>query len=199
MTAFRPVTKRAKTLTPKDFDRLMAFTLQRSKVPASDRLKLLLSFRAGLRSCEIARMKVRDMLDVEGRPARTIEVFYGKFGKHRSIPMHKDIRDALIEFRKQHPTAPYVAISARKRRGRPSAMTANALTQWFHHLYKAAGFRGASGHSGRRTFGTELAHRLAMHQRTIDDVQMLLGHSRLDTTAHYIETDQNTFDLVNSL
>lgn len=63
MTAFRPVTKRAKTLTPKDFDRLMAFTLQRSKVPASDRLKLLLSFRAGLRSCEIARMKVRDMLD----------------------------------------------------------------------------------------------------------------------------------------
>lgn len=199
MTAFHSVKKRAKTLDPEGFERLMAFALQRSKVPASDRLKLLLSFKAGLRACEIARMKVQDLLDGEGRPAKTVEVFYGKFGKHRSIPMHPDIRDALITFRKQHPTARYVAISARKRRGRPSAMTANALTQWFYHLYKAAGFKGASSHSGRRTFGTELAHRLAMHQRTIVDVQMLLGHARLDTTAHYIEPDQNTVDLVNSL
>jgi integrase/recombinase XerD len=199
MTSARTRIKRAKPLDPEAFERLLAFALQRSRVPASDKLKLLLSFKAGLRACEIARMRVTDLFDADGRPARNIEVFGGKYGKHRTVPMHKEIREALLEFRKAHPTARYVAISTRKQRGRPAPMSSGALTQWFFHLYRAAGFKGASGHSGRRTFGTQLAHRLAQHQRTLVDVQMLLGHSRLDTTAMYIEPNQNTFDMINSL
>lgn len=192
-------TKRAKPLQQDEFERLLAFTLQRSRVPASDRLKLLLSFKAGLRSCEIARMQVRHLTDAEGRPGRTVEVFNGKYGKSRSLPMHPEIRDGLKAFCKAHPNARFVAISSRKKRGRPAAMTANALTQWFWHLYRAAGFMGASSHSGRRTFGTGIAHLLAPHQRTVVDLQHLLGHARLDTTACYIEPNQNVIDMVNSL
>jgi integrase/recombinase XerD len=182
-----------------EFERLMAFALQRSRVPASDRLKLLLSFKAGLRACEIARMQVNHLTGPEGGPGKTVEVVNGKYGKRRTIPMHPEIREAFAAFLKAHPTARFVAVSSRKQRGRPKAMSANALTQWFWHLYRAAGFEGASSHSGRRTFGTELAHRLAFHQRTIVDVQELLGHARLDTTACYIEPNQNLFDMVNSL
>lgn len=191
-------TKRAKTLSPADFDHLLAFAMQRSRVPESDRLKLLLSFRAGLRACEIARIQVRDMVDASSRPARIIEVC-GKYGKERRVPMHPDIKDALLAFRKVHPKARYVAISSRKKRGRPTPMTSNALTQWFFHLYRAAGFQGASSHSGRRTFGTEIAHRLGAYQRTLVDVQRLLGHARLDTTALYIEPNECTAAMVNSL
>lgn len=200
MAAYRSyATKRAKPLQQDEFERLMAFTLQRSRVPASDRLKLLLSFKAGLRACEIVRVQVSHLTDAEGKPGKSVEVFNGKYGKRRSIPMHPAIRDALVAFRKAHPNARFVAISSRKKRGRPAPMTANALTQWFFHLYRNAGFEGASSHSGRRSFGTQLAHRLAFHQRTIVDVQHLLGHARLDTTACYIEPNQNVFDLVNSL
>jgi integrase/recombinase XerD len=113
--------------------------------------------------------------------------------------MHPDIKKALLEFKKVHPKATYVAISSRKKRGRPAPMTANALTQWFFHLYRAAGFQGASSHSGRRTFGTELALRLGAHHRTLVDVQRLLGHARLDTTALYIQPNECTVAMVHSL
>lgn len=194
-------TKQAKTLGEDSFNRLVAYAVQRSKVPTSDRLKLELSFRAGLRSCEIASLKVSDMVDADGQPARYITVFRGKGGKKRAVAMHKEVRVALLAFMKAHPTKRYVAISSRQRRGRQGAMTANALTQWFYHLYKRAGFVGCSSHSGRRTFGTAAARAVGQlqHHQTIADVQRLLGHSRLNTTGLYIEPSKDTYDFVNSI
>lgn len=194
-------TKRAKTLDDEQFNRLMAFALQRSRVPASDRLKLLLSFHAGLRACEIARIKVADLTDAEGKPRRFLTVFGGiaKGGRSRTIPMSSAISEAVTEFKKQHPTSRYVAISSRKVRGRPKAMSPNAITQWFWHLYREAGFDHCSSHSGRRSFGTHLARNAHQFNQTIVDVQMLLGHARLDTTAYYIDFSENVFDLVNSI
>lgn len=193
--------KRAEILTNDQLEELIAFAVQRSRVPESDRLKLLLSFKGGLRACEIARIKVFDMVDASNRPARMISVFssVSKGGKQRAIPMHPDIRQALLEFQKRYPTARYIALSPRKRRGRPGPMTANAVAQWFFHLYRAAGFKRASSHSGRRTFATRAASKIANHHMTLVDVQKLLGHARLDTTARYIEPSADTFALVEAL
>lgn len=195
------VTKRAQTLDIEQFDYVLAFALQRSRVPASDRLKLLLSFKAGLRACEIARIRVADMVDAERRPARMITIFgsISKGGKTRDVPMHPDIRDALIEFMKCHPTAKFIALSSRKKRGRPAAMTPNALTQWFHYLYRDAGFKGASSHSGRRSFATEAVKRAPAHHGSIVTVQKWLGHSKLETTAAYVEASNDLIGLVNAL
>jgi hypothetical protein len=50
-------------------------------------------------------------------------------------------------------------------------MSVNSLTVYFHWMYKQAGFEGASSHSGRRTFGTQLARRANKYHNSLKDVQ----------------------------
>jgi integrase len=62
-----------------------------------------------------------------------------------------------------------------------------ALAIWFLTLYRELGFKGASSHSGRRTFITKAAKRCIEGGGSLRDVQQLAGHSSLATTQRYIE------------
>jgi len=62
----------------------------------------------------------------------------------------------------------------------------DALEQTFRHLYKISGMKGASSHSGRRTFAT----RLIESGVDIEDVSHLLGHTSVDFTLPYLETSK---------
>jgi integrase len=62
-------------------------------------------------------------------------------------------------------------------------LSANSLADLFRQIYQQAGIVGASSHSGRRWFMTELA-RAGVHPRII---QQRAGHSSLATTQRYIE------------
>jgi integrase/recombinase XerD len=57
----------------------------------------------------------------------------------------------------------------------------------FQNLYKAAGISGASSHSGRRQFVTELADK-GINPRVI---QALARHKHLNTTARYIDVNES--------
>lgn len=63
-------------------------------------------------------------------------------------------------------------------------------------IYIAAGFRGCSSHTGRRSFATELARAHTEAGCSLRDVQELLGHARLDTTERYIQRTGKHRDLV---
>lgn len=63
----------------------------------------------------------------------------------------------------------------------------NRITHLFLRIYKRAGLYGASSHSGRRTFLTNLARNCAAAGASIRDVQMLAGHRQMTTTEMYIE------------
>jgi|TARA_B110000879_G_scaffold201935_1_gene277654 integrase/recombinase XerD len=65
--------------------------------------------------------------------------------------------------------------------------TAQTLVNLFKRLYKMAGIDGASSHSGRRQFVTQLA------DRGINAwlVQALAKHKHLSTTQRYIDVDEN--------
>ena len=65
--------------------------------------------------------------------------------------------------------------------------TANTLTQFFHYLYKRAGIDGASSHSGRRTFITNLATK-GVGVRVL---MSLAGHKNISTTQAYIDVNDD--------
>jgi len=63
--------------------------------------------------------------------------------------------------------------------------SANTLTQFFHYLYQRAGIEGASSHSGRRTFITNLANK-GIGVRVL---MSLAGHRSITTTQAYIDVN----------
>ena len=65
--------------------------------------------------------------------------------------------------------------------------TANTLTQFFHYLYKRAGIDGASSHSGRRTFITNLA----TNGVGVRVLMSLAGHKNISTTQAYIDVNDD--------
>jgi integrase/recombinase XerD len=64
---------------------------------------------------------------------------------------------------------------------------AQTIVNLFKRLYKMAGIDGASSHSGRRQFVTQLADR-GINARL---VQVLARHKHLSTTQRYIDVNEN--------
>ncbi|WP_304526794.1 site-specific integrase [Halomonas sp. I5-271120] len=64
----------------------------------------------------------------------------------------------------------------------------DALQQTMSRLYRQAGIKLGSSHSGRRT----LAARLLAATGDVETVQAVLGHSELDHTKPYLSVDQET-------
>lgn len=190
----------AQVLTEEQFQKLREFAVTSCNAPLSAELKLLLSFRAGLRACEISTLRItRSMLDGEGNIARCIRISAtdSKNGRERVIPMHPEIADSLRRLRRAYPTTDFIAFSGRFRRIKHQSVA--AVTKWFNRLYIDAGFVGCSSHSGRRTFITHLA-RVANHfNNSLRDVQRIAGHARLDTTERYIDPSHDVSALVSSL
>lgn len=209
------LTKRAQTFTEEQFARFFKHIETASVMPVRDKLVAALSFKAGLRVGEIAQISIKDMLDVEGRIAKHITIYsnIAKKERYRQVPMNQLVRDCLKEFRKTYPNAEVVAISSQPFRWllardepipltttRFKQMSVQALKDQYRALLKSfPGVNGASTHSGRRTFGTELARRANLHHCSLRDVQQLMGHSRLETTEHYIELSEDASSLVLSL
>lgn len=205
--------KRALTFTDDQFGKLWRLVTQESTLPERDHLILALSFKAGLRVGEIQKIDLKAMLDVEGNPADKISVFsnVAKKQRAREIPMHNLVRKALVAFMRAYPNATFVAISSQpfqhivKKGGRVpldatfKRMSLSALTVHYWLLVNKAGFVGASSHSGRRTFGTKMARQANLHHCSIRDVQILMGHARLETTEEYIELSEDASSLINAI
>jgi transposase-like protein DUF772/integrase-like protein len=109
-----------------------------------------------------------------------------KNGSGRSIPLHSDLREALIAMRRLHRGHGVVIQSER---GGPMAPL--TIVVWFSRAYKALGFEGCSSHSGRRTFITRAARMVHKAGGSLRDVQLLAGHRSIQTTQRYIDGDSD--------
>jgi integrase/recombinase XerD len=65
-------------------------------------------------------------------------------------------------------------------------LTCDSLQSHVTKLYRDAGIRGGSLHSGRRT----MASRLIQQGAHVETVQLLLGHAELDHVRPYLQVSQ---------
>lgn len=176
--------RQAKTVVPMQQDMLLQHVRQRRDALRA-RVIVLLSFRAGLRACEIARVEWPMLLDSTGAVAHSIELEnrVAKMGSGRRIPIHPELRAALKALLRRTPNPAGPVIRSRK----GGHMRPNSIVNWFVTLFAEVAFAGCSSHSGRRTFITTSARRLHEAQASLRDVQLMVGHKSLLTTQGYIE------------
>jgi integrase/recombinase XerD len=105
----------AKTLDEKQMRKLLSYVERNRHSPQADRLKILLSFRAGLRSCEISGLHMRDITEADGSTSDTIRIRAGmtKGGRGREIPICDELKDAINDFRSRYPQSEWLAVSER--------------------------------------------------------------------------------------
>ena len=104
-----------------------------------------------------------------------------------TVLVNSKLKRQLAKFAKQYPvhisnrTAPLL-FSAKG-----GGFTAQTIVNLFKRIYKLAGIEGASSHSGRRQFVTQLADK-GINARV---VQALARHKHLGTTQRYIDINDN--------
>jgi integrase/recombinase XerD len=178
--------KQAKILTDAQVQLVLA-EVENSRYPARDRVMVLLSVNAGLRACEISRVTWGMVLDASGDISGTMELrdaaSKGGYGG-RTVPLCSELQAALTALRGADRPADDARVIHSER---DMGLSAESICVWFHRLYGRCGFTGASSHSGRRTFITDLAKSIVGHGGSLRDVQQLAGHSSLATTQRYIE------------
>jgi integrase/recombinase XerC len=178
----------AKVLAPDDVRLLLAHADHR-RHPLRDRVIVLLSFKAGLRACEIAGLDWAMLLRPDGKMDSAMYLGRGitKGGRGRRIPIHKQLKRALVVLHGAHGHARDGPVVQSERGGH---MTAASIVNWFAYAYAQIGLPGCSSHSGRRTFITCAARVIAKTGGSLRDIQELAGHRSITTTERYIEGDR---------
>jgi integrase/recombinase XerC len=183
--------KQAKTLTDAQIARMLR-EVEHSRYPLRDRVMVLLSARAGPRAKEIALATWGMVLDADGNVSDTLEL-HDKASKGakggREIPLHPELRKALAALLAA-PSANSASVTADTRichSERELGLAPGSVQIFFQRLYQRLGLKGASSHSGRRTFVTSLAKKIVAAGGSLRDVQQLAGHASLSTTQRYIE------------
>jgi integrase/recombinase XerD len=150
-----------------------------------NRCFILLTHLAGMRVGEVASLRWVDVLKADGHIKEEIRLLPEMTkGKHaRTVFISTRLREELQRYadiyRRSAPLECPLFYSQKDAR---KGFTANSLTQTVSKLYRGAGLDGATSHSGRRTFLTNLANKgTAIHL-----LRTLAGHRSISTTATYL-------------
>lgn len=176
----------AKSLTPAEMDQLFNYVAQRTYA-MRNRLILAFGFHAGMRVGEIASLTIADVMNPDGRVKTEVRLSAEQTkGRHpRTVFLPQRLQTELqtyLDLRKPTNPAHPLFVTAGRR-----AFTANVLTQHLYWLYRAAGISGASSHSGRRTFITNLASKGI----SVRVLASLAGHRSIAVTQKYIDVNDD--------
>jgi len=184
------MSKQAKTLTQQELRRVLDYTATR-KHSVRNRALLMTTHLSGMRVGEVASLRNSDVLDAEGNIRNEIRLSaeQTKGNEARVVFVSDKLRKELELYTRLignatiNPALKFFYSQKRISDG----FTANTLTQFFHYLYKRAGIDGASSHSGRRTFITNLATK-GVGVRVL---MSLAGHKNISTTQAYIDVNDD--------
>lgn len=188
--------KQARTLNDKELNLLLLYTSTR-KYAERDRCMVLMTYWAGMRIGEVAAIKIKDVLAVDGAIKQeinlTAEQTKGKYA--RTVVLNDKMRKELMGYLLTRFTkAELIALSYSKVVQNPlfhtqksEGFNSNTACYHFHMLYKRAGLEGCSSHSGRRSFLTNLSSKSV----PLKVLMELAGHRQAQTTMRYINVTQD--------
>ena len=184
------MSKQAKTLTQQELRRVLDYTATR-KHSTRNRALLMTTHLSGMRVGEVASLRNSDVLDAEGNIRNEIRLSseQTKGNEARVVFVSDKLRKELELYTRLMSNAnvnPALKFFYSQKRT-SNGFTANTLTQFFHYLYKRAGIDGASSHSGRRTFITNLATKGVV----VRVLMSLAGHKNISTTQAYIDVNDD--------
>jgi integrase/recombinase XerD len=182
----------ARTLNDKELNLLLLYINTR-KHALRDRCMVLMTYWSGARIKEVALTKVGDVLALDGTIKNEIRLTAEQTkGKHaRTIVLADKLRkEILIYLQTRFDTKQLIALTYSDAMNKPLFATqkrqgfdSNTACYHFHMLYKNAGLIGASSHSGRRSFLTQLSAKGV----PIKVLMELASHRSIQTTARYID------------
>ena len=176
--------KQAKTLEPRELKAVFAYVATR-RHGVRDRAIVALSFYAGLRAKEIASLTVGNVLGSNGRVTSEFQLlgFQTKGKCSRRVFVGDKLRHELeLYCNRLKLVGPNEPLFRTQKRNRFSA---NAICKLFEDIYAEVGLTGATSHSGRRTFITNLAAK-GIGVRVL---ATLAGHASISTTQRYIDVN----------
>ena len=178
----------AKTLTAQELRRVLDYVSSR-KHAARNRAMLLMTHYAGMRVGEVAALRVDDVLDRDGHVRNEIRLDADQTkGNHgRVVVVGDKLRKELTKYLEIYKTARSEHKLFYTQKRMREGFNANTLANHFHRLYAVVGIEGASSHSGRRSFITNLASK-GVGVRVL---MSLAGHANLSTTQKYIDVNDN--------
>ena len=184
------MSKQAKTLTVEELRRVLDYTATR-KHSVRNRALLMTTHLSGMRVGEVASLRNSDVLDAEGNIRNEIRLSaeQTKGNEARVVFVSDKLRKELELYTRLigNATINPALKFFYSQKSNSDGFTANTLTQFFHYLYKRAGIDGASSHSGRRTFITNLATK-GVGVRVL---MSLAGHKNISTTQAYIDVNDD--------
>lgn len=182
------VSKQAKTLNQAEVLRVLNFISTRNH-SIRNRALLMTTFLSGMRVGEVANLLYSDVVDASGliKDEIRLRAEQTKGNEGRTVFINDKLRKELQIYADQYkPMNKDIKFFYSQKRN-SNGFTPNTLTQFFHFLYKKAGVDGASSHSGRRTFITNLATK-GVGVRVL---MSLAGHKNISTTQAYIDINDD--------
>lgn len=178
----------AKSLTATELEQVLQYIAEHTYAERN-KLMLLLTVGAGMRVGEVAGLTIGDVRNADNTVRS--EVFL-----NAERVKHKHARTVFLNTRLQQEIRSYIATRTwlsdtqplfSTNRGIRCAFSANTLTQHFHYIYKRAGIKHGSSHSGRKTFLTSLASQGV----SVFVLAALAGHKSITTTQKYVTVNDD--------
>ena len=150
---------------------------------------LATSYRLGLRAKEIAALRVKDVLDDNGKVREEcgLSAMMTKGGKPRMIFLTNPIvRQSLKEYldeRREQEDILFNCEATLFKSQKGSSFSPNTMQQLLRRLHDRAGIVGGRSHSGRRWFVTSLLTKGI----DVKAVSVLVGHTSVAMTCKYAD------------
>ncbi len=171
----------ARTLSDREFIKLIE-KVGEGRHSQRNQLLLYMTHYAGFRVGELAALKVRDVVDDEGkvREQVVLEVHQTKGNKGRIVFLPAKLRELVARATKGKKPDQWLFASQKG-----ECFTPNTLQATMTRLYIQNGLTGCSSHTGRRSFLTKLASQGV----SVRVLQELAGHKHIGTTQRYIDVN----------